>query len=91
MARKAAKRLRYAVEVVDPDAVEAVQGLTRTLGERQDTVVTRRDLRRIAREAAAAGESTFTYGVLYESERTTAAGLAERFDEDWRRWVAVAR
>ncbi len=90
-ARKAAKRLRYAVEVLDPDAVEAVQGLTRTLGERQDTVVTRRDLRRIAREAAAAGESTFTYGVLYESERTTAAGLAERFDEDWRRWVAVAR
>jgi CHAD domain-containing protein len=91
-ARKAAKRLRYAAEALEPDfgkdaaaLVADAKDVTKHLGERQDTVVARADLRAIARDATSVGESAFTYGVLHEVERSTAAGLDGEFDEIWRR------
>ena len=91
-ARKAAKRLRYAAEALEPtwgDAAVALvadaKAVTAALGERQDTVVARADLRSIARDATAAGESAFTYGVLHEVERANAARLDDEVGEAWRR------
>ncbi|MEV4443235.1 CHAD domain-containing protein [Streptomyces sp. NPDC049577] len=87
-ARKAAKRARYAAEAALPvlgkpakrfaRRVKEVQTL---LGEHQDSVMAREAIRRLAAEAADAGEPTFTYGLLYgrEEMRATAAerGLAD--------------
>ncbi|MCX5382452.1 CYTH and CHAD domain-containing protein [Streptomyces sp. NBC_00083] len=83
-ARKAAKRARYAAEAAKPllggpakkaaRRVKAVQGL---LGDHQDSVVARETLRLLAAQAHAAGESAFTWGLLYGREEAAAA-LAER-------------
>ncbi len=101
-ARKAAKRLRYAAEALEPgwgdDATafrESAKNVSKQLGERQDTVVARADLRRIGREATEAGESAFTYGVLHEAERERAARLTAQAEDAWqeldrkplRRWL----
>ena len=83
--RKAAKRLRYACEVLEPgwgrDAKalrKAAQEVTRVLGERQDSAVARADLLRTARTATVAGESAFTYGVLHARERRPAGRARTR-------------
>ncbi len=52
----------------------ACQRLHTVLGEVQDSVTARQWIRRIARRAESAGESTFGFGVLYEHER----GFSER-------------
>lgn len=80
--RKAAKRLRYAAESSRPvlgkradklaRRAEAIQEL---LGEHQDSVVAREWLVRLAAEATAAGESSFTYGRLHALEESRAAAL----------------
>ena len=89
--RKAAKRLRYACEAVEPawgdDAtrvVEATTRITKALGERQDTVVSRRVLRGLAVSATAAGESTATYDQLQAREEQRARECEAAFDEAWR-------
>ncbi|MCW2816826.1 MAG: domain containing protein [Nocardioides sp.] len=89
-ARKAAKRLRYACEALEPgwgkDAKrlrKAAQELTRVLGERQDSAVGRADLRRIAQVATAAGESAFTYGVLHAREEDLGRRHEQEFTEVW--------
>jgi CHAD domain-containing protein len=71
--RKAAKRVRYAAEAAIPalgrDArrlSKRTKKLQELLGEHHDNVVARSILRDIASDAHAAGEDTFTYGVLYE-------------------------
>jgi len=80
--RKAAKRLRYAVEVAAPSTgkpAERLQGqlkeLHTVLGEVQDGVVTRPVVRELATQAQAEGGSGFTYGLLHcrESMRTDQA------------------
>ena len=70
-ARKAAKRLRYAAETVEPVSGGAARRLARraaklqsVLGEHQDAVVARQRLQGLVREAGAAGEPTFSYGRL---------------------------
>ena len=67
--RKAAKRLRYVAAATGESAVaeraKAIQGL---LGEHQDSVVSRDHLLEEAAAAHAAGEDTFTYGVLFARE-----------------------
>ncbi|MBD0709744.1 MULTISPECIES: CYTH and CHAD domain-containing protein [unclassified Streptomyces] len=83
-ARKAAKRTRYAAEAARPalgkpakrmaKRVKAVQSL---LGEHQDAVVARRALRGLGAEADAAGEPSFTWGLLHGHEES-AADRAER-------------
>ncbi|MFD5147326.1 CHAD domain-containing protein [Streptomyces sp. NPDC058401] len=93
-ARKAAKRARYAAEAAAPalgkparrlaKAVKAVQTL---LGDHRDGVVAREALRALAVQAAGAGESAFTWGVLYAREEA----LAERREHELPQvWAATA-
>ena len=89
-ASKAAKSLRYVVEALVPawgaDAERlagAAKEISSLLGERQDTVVARRDLAALAREASAAGESAFTYGRLHAREEADAARLDRDFEGLW--------
>ncbi|MEU4744638.1 CHAD domain-containing protein, partial [Actinosynnema sp. NPDC023658] len=90
-ARKAAKRLRYAVEVVEPafgeraaryrKEVKAVQEL---LGEHQDGVVARPVLRELGAKAQLDGENGFTFGVLHGLETAAAQRVEDRFPAVWR-------
>ena len=82
-ARKAAKRLRYAAETVEPIAGKAARRLDRAaqrvtshLGELQDSAVSRTELLALAMAAAAANEPTFTYGRLHAREEARASQLA---------------
>jgi CHAD domain-containing protein len=82
-ARKAAKRARYAAELVaplDPSANrrrKQHRKVQSVLGDHQDTVVARDALRRLAISAGTTvGENGFTYGLLYARE--------ERIAEDCR-------
>lgn len=91
-ARRAAKRLRYAAETLEPvwgsDAkklAKAAKGFASTLGTRQDAVVAGDDLLALAREAEAAGESTFTYGRLHERQQTVADRVDKELDALWAR------
>jgi CHAD domain-containing protein len=79
-ARKAAKRARYAAELVAPlDATAKKRRkhhkkIQSVLGDYQDTVVATAALRRMASAAGTlAGENGFTYGLLYAREEGTAA------------------
>lgn len=90
--RRAAKRLRYAAEGLEPvwgkDAArlaKAAKRLSSQLGLRQDAVVARADLLAAADQAAAAGESTFTYGLLHAREQHLVDAVDREFDELWRR------
>ncbi|MGR4879056.1 CHAD domain-containing protein [Streptomyces sp. LARHCF249] len=84
-ARKAAKRARYAAEAAVPalgkpakrlaKAVKAVQSL---LGDHQDSVVAREALRGLGVQSSAAGEPSFTWGVLHAREEV----LAERRERE---------
>ncbi|GAA2666889.1 CYTH and CHAD domain-containing protein [Streptomyces aculeolatus] len=83
--RKAAKRTRYAAEVARPvlgREAKTVTSLMREvqelLGDYQDGVLARAALREIAVQAQAAGEPSFTYGVLYAREEARAAELRDR-------------
>ncbi|MFE9930779.1 CHAD domain-containing protein [Streptomyces sp. NPDC005533] len=89
-ARKAAKRSRYAAEAAVPalgkpakrlaKAVKKVQSL---LGDHQDGVVAREALRGLAVQAAAAGESAFTWGVLYGREEALAKRSERELPDTW--------
>ncbi|POY02955.1 CHAD domain-containing protein [Mycobacterium kansasii] len=67
--RKRAKRLRYTAAATGANGVaqqaKAVQTL---LGDHQDSVVSREHLLEQTEAAHAAGEDTFTYGLLYQQE-----------------------
>ncbi|MFF8472584.1 CHAD domain-containing protein [Streptomyces sp. NPDC015414] len=84
-ARKKAKRTRYAAEAAVPalgaparSLAKSMKSLTSLLGDHQDSVMARHALREFAAVAHAAGESTFTYGLLYgREERRAAAAEAE--------------
>lgn len=71
--RKAAKRLRYAAETLQPVDAPAARRLSRRakkvqslLGRHRDTVVARARLVRLAHDAQEAGESAFTYGRFHQ-------------------------
>ncbi|MEO9323936.1 CYTH and CHAD domain-containing protein [Nocardioides sp. C4-1] len=88
--RKAAKRLRYACETLEPAwgaeakrLRKAAQEVTRVLGDRQDSAVARGELRRIAREATGAGESAFSYGVLHAREEAVSTARETELDDVW--------
>ncbi|MBT2385695.1 CYTH and CHAD domain-containing protein [Streptomyces sp. ISL-11] len=88
--RKAAKRTRYAAEAARPAVgkpakrfaaqVKSVQTL---LGDHQDSVMARTALRELAVQAHAAGESTFTLGLLYGREEERAAAAERELPELW--------
>ncbi|PSL56775.1 CHAD domain-containing protein [Saccharothrix carnea] len=90
-ARKAAKRLRYAVEVSEPrfgerakkyrKKVKAVQEL---LGEHQDGVVARPVLRELGAKAQLDNENGFTFGLLHGLETAAAQRVEDRFPAVWR-------
>lgn len=94
-ARKAAKRLRYAAEplvgLYGKDArrfVKAVKRVQSALGTHHDAAVAGNYLLGAADRAAADGEDTFTYGVLYAGEGAAAADAEADFR---RRWRAASR
>lgn len=78
-ARKKAKRLHYSAESAGvvlgrpaDELAEVAHGVQDLLGEHQDSVVARRYLLRLAQEARAAGDDTFTLGLLHAREQATA-------------------
>ncbi|MBV8349080.1 MAG: CHAD domain-containing protein, partial [Mycolicibacterium sp.] len=82
-ARKAAKRARYAYELLRPTGrkAQAKPGIRRykriqgVLGDHQDTVVASATLRWMAAGAGpTAGENGFAYGLLYAREQAIAEG-----------------
>ncbi|MET7940183.1 CYTH and CHAD domain-containing protein [Streptomyces sp. NPDC005302] len=90
-ARKKAKRARYAAEAAVPALgapatrlARAMKSLQSLLGDHQDSVMTREALRELAALAHAAGESSFTYGVLYGREEQRAAAVEAGLPEAWR-------
>ena len=89
-ARKKAKRARYSAEAATPALgspasalVKSMKSLQSLLGDHQDSVMTRQTLRELAAVAHAAGENTFTYGVLYGREEQVAASVEARLPEAW--------
>ncbi|MCW2556118.1 MAG: hypothetical protein JWP55_82 [Mycobacterium sp.] len=67
--RKGAKRLRYTAAATGAGKVAERAKIVQTLlGDHQDAVVSRTHLSQQAEVARAAGEDTFTYGVLYQLE-----------------------
>ena len=79
-ARKAAKRARYAAELLKPVAgkkakrkVKHYKRIQSVLGDHQDTVVARAALRRMGTAAGtASGENGFTFGLLFAREQRLA-------------------
>ena len=67
--RKSAKRLRYTAAAAGAKKVsEAAKTIQTLLGDHQDSVVSRTHLTGQADIAHAAGEDTFTYGLLHQRE-----------------------
>jgi CHAD domain-containing protein len=90
-ARKKAKRTRYAAEAAAPALgkpaevlVKSMKSLQTMLGDHQDSVMARQTLLELSALAHAAGESTFTYGVLYGREEQRAAAAEAALPEAWR-------
>ncbi|MBV5244357.1 CYTH and CHAD domain-containing protein [Mycolicibacterium sp. PAM1] len=80
--RKRAKALRYTAAATGAskvaDRAKVIQSL---LGDHQDSVVSRTHLSRQAEVAHAAGEDTFTYGLLYQLEDDLARRCEEQVDD----------
>jgi CHAD domain-containing protein len=100
--RKAAKRARYAAEPLVPTYgsparrfVKAMKRVQIVLGDQHDAVLSADLVQGLADRAAAAGEDTFTYGVLHARALADAEALDRRFTEVWaeasrpklRRWL----
>ncbi|WP_416979021.1 CHAD domain-containing protein [Streptomyces sp. T028] len=90
-ARKKAKRTRYAAETSAPALGRPAKGLVKTmkslqtlLGEHQDSVMARTTLGELAAVAHAAGENSFTYGVLYAREERRAEKAEEAVPGEWK-------
>ena len=93
--RKAAKRLRYVAAATGDTKVASRSKIIQTLlGDHQDSVISRTHLLRQADAAHAAGEDTFTYGVLYQQKAEVGDRCRAQLDEALRalrRSVRVAR
>ena len=80
--RKGAKRLRYTAAATGAakvsDRAKTIQTL---LGDHQDSVVSRTHLSQQAEAAHAAGEDTFTYGLLYHQEDDLACRSREELED----------
>jgi CHAD domain-containing protein len=80
-ARKAAKRLRYAAELMEPAdkrmkrIASDAENLQTLLGEHQDAVVAAQFLSRISAVNGQTGQSGFTYGILVANELNRAADI----------------
>jgi CHAD domain-containing protein len=80
--RKGAKRLRYtAAATGDGKVADRAKTIQTLLGDHQDSVVSRTHLSHQAETAHAAGEDTFTYGLLYLLEDDLARRSREQVDD----------
>ncbi|MFD4338463.1 CHAD domain-containing protein [Streptomyces anulatus] len=91
-ARKAAKRVRYAGEAARPALgkpakrfTKRVKAVQTVLGDHQDSVVAREALRMLAIQSHAAGETAFTWGLLYGQEEAAAEARERELPEVWAR------
>ena len=91
-ARKAAKRARYAAEAAAAALgrpaekfAKRMKAVQNVLGDHQDSVVARDSLRTLAAQAHAAGESAFTWGLLYGQEEAAAAEDERELPVVWAR------
>jgi CHAD domain-containing protein len=89
--RKAAKRLRYAGEAVEPafgapaaTLAKNAEHLQEVLGEHQDSVVARQALRDLGARIHLEGENAFTIGRLHALEQVRADEAAAEFEAAWR-------
>ena len=94
--RIAAKRARYAAEVVRPvigrpaaAVAEKMAEVQETLGDHQDAVVERQWLRDLAVRAFLAGENGFTFGRLHGLADARAQHDQEHFADVWKATRAV--
>ncbi|MFG2605760.1 CHAD domain-containing protein [Streptomyces sp. NPDC048514] len=90
-ARKKGKRTRYAAEAAVPalggparSLAKSMKALTKLLGEHQDSVMARHTLRELSAVAHAAGENTFTYGLLHGREEALAADAEAELPGLWK-------
>ncbi|GDY74168.1 hypothetical protein SAV31267_036530 [Streptomyces avermitilis] len=97
-ARKKAKRTRYAAEVAAPalgraakSQAKSMKDVQKLLGDHQDSVMSRDALRDLAEKAQEAGESSFTYGVLYGREEQRAAADESALPKAWKKARRKAR
>lgn len=88
--RKAAKRLRYAVEVAQPAVGKPAKRFRRrlkrlntVLGDHQDTVVARPVIRELAAAAPREGGNGFTHGLLYARQEQQARYAEEALPGLW--------
>lgn len=95
-ARKAAKRVRYAAEAAAPAlgppatlCAQRTKAVQTVLGDHQDSVTARRALRTLAIQAQAAGEPSFTWGLLYGQEAAQAAERERELPKVWAKASAV--
>jgi CHAD domain-containing protein len=79
--RKGAKRLRYTAAATGADKVsDRAKDIQSLLGDHQDSVVSRTHLSQQADAAHAAGEDTFTYGLLHSQENELARDARQQLD-----------
>lgn len=96
-ARKDGKRLRYTAEAAAlirrkraTRLAEAAHRVQKVLGEHQDSIVTRKLLRRLGAEAFLQGENGFSYGRLHALEQSTALEAEARFHREWTKFPSVS-
>jgi CHAD domain-containing protein len=84
--RKRTKRLRYTAAAIGATRVsERAKAIQSLLGDHQDSVVSRAHLAQQADAAHAAGEDTFTYGLLYQQESDLALSCRQQLQPALRR------
>ena len=91
-ARKAAKRLRYVLEIIEPSAgtkarrlrkrVKAVQS---ALGDHYYTVAARPSSASSAPRHSSTEENGFTFGILHAAEQADAGRLYGEFQKAWKK------
>ncbi|ULE32050.1 CYTH and CHAD domain-containing protein [Mycobacterium sp. IDR2000157661] len=90
--RKGAKRLRYTAAATGKAKVsERAKTIQSLLGDHQDSVVSRTHLSQQAEVAHAAGEDTFTYGLLYQMEDDLAQRSRDQLDDALRKLDKAVR
>jgi CHAD domain-containing protein len=96
--RKAAKRMRYAIEAARPLAradtkrtLARFAALQDTLGDHQDSIVAQQHLLELDKDAERSGESGFSYGVMYQRELDIAAGRVSQLPDVWKRADRASR
>jgi CHAD domain-containing protein len=89
--RKSAKRARYAGDAASAVLADqarryakAMKAVQEVLGDHQDGVVARQELRALAVAAHLAGQNAFTYGRLHGLEQAAGERALEAFDDVWR-------